>query len=49
MYILGLTIEFVEWFQSFNNEFLDFFFNMISFLGEEYIYICNNGICLLDI
>ncbi len=39
MYILGVTIEFLEWFQSFSNSFLDFFFNMISFLGEEYIYI----------
>ena len=43
MYILGLTIEFVEWFQSFSNGFLDFFFNMISFLGEEYIYIAVMG------
>ena len=39
MYILGFTIEVVEWLQSFQNGFLDFFFNMISFLGEEYIFI----------
>lgn len=39
MNILGISINFVEWFQSFQNEFLDFFFNFISFLGEEYIYI----------
>ena len=43
MYILGLTIEFVEWFQSFSNSFLDFFFNMVSFLGEDYIYITIMG------
>ncbi len=43
MYILGLTIEFVEWFQSFSNGFLDFFFNMISFMGEDYIYITIMG------
>lgn len=43
MYILGFTIEFVEWFQSFSNDFLDFLFNMISFMGEEYIYITIMG------
>lgn len=43
MNILGMTIDFVEWFQSFQNEFLDFFFNMISFLGEEYIFIALMG------
>ena len=43
MYTLGLTIEFVEWFQSFQNGFLDFFFNTISFLGEEYIFIALMG------
>lgn len=43
MYILGMTIDFVEWFQSFQNGFLDFFFNMISFLGEEYIFIVVMG------
>lgn len=34
-----MTIEVVEFFQSLQNGFFDFFFNMISFLGEEYIYI----------
>lgn len=43
MYTLGLTIEFVEWFQSFQNSFFDFFFNTISFLGEEYIFIALMG------
>jgi membrane-associated phospholipid phosphatase len=41
--MLGFTIEFVEWFQSFSNSFLDFFFNMISFIGEDYIYITIMG------
>lgn len=34
-----MTIEVVEFIQSFENGFFDFFFNMISFLGEEYVYI----------
>ena len=34
-----MTIEVVEFFQSFRNGFFDFFFSFISFLGEEYIYI----------
>ncbi len=34
-----MTIEIVEFFQSFQNGFFDLFFNFISFLGEEYIYI----------
>lgn len=34
-----MTIEIVEFIQSLQNGFLDFFFNMISFLGEEYVYI----------
>ena len=44
MYILGMTIEVVEWFQSFQNGFLDFFFNAISFLGEEYVFIAIMGL-----
>lgn len=43
MNILGYTIGFVEWFQSFQNDFLDFFFNAISFIGEQYIYIAVIG------
>lgn len=39
-----MTIEVVEFFQSLQNGFFDFFFNMISFLGEEYIYILILGI-----
>ena len=34
-----MTIQVVEWIQSFQNGFLDLFFNFISFLGEEYVYI----------
>ena len=34
-----MTIDVVEFFQSLRNGFFDFFFNMISFLGEEYVYI----------
>lgn len=34
-----MTIEIVEFMQSWQNGFWDFFFNTISFLGEEYIYI----------
>jgi len=34
-----MTIQVVEFFQSFRNGFFDFFFSFISFLGEEYIYI----------
>ena len=39
-----MTIEVVEFFQSLQNGFFDVFFNMISFLGEEYIYILILGI-----
>lgn len=39
-----MTIEVVEFFQSLQNGFFDLFFNMISFLGEEYIYILILGI-----
>jgi len=39
MNILGFTIGFIEWLQSYQNEFLDFFFNAISFLGEQYVFI----------
>lgn len=39
MYLLGYTINFVEWFQSFSNDFLTFFFNRISSLGEGEMYI----------
>ena len=34
-----MTIQVVEWIQSFQNGFFDVFFNFISFLGEEYVYI----------
>lgn len=34
-----MTIEIVEFIQRFRNGFFDFFFNMISFLGEESIYM----------
>jgi len=34
-----MTIEVVEFFQSLQNGFFDLFFNFISFLGEQYIYI----------
>jgi membrane-associated phospholipid phosphatase len=34
-----MTIEVVEWIQSFQNGVFDVFFNFISFLGEEYVYI----------
>ena len=34
-----MTIEVVEFLQNMQNGFFDFFFNFISFLGEEYIYI----------
>ncbi len=34
-----MTIEIVEFIQSWQNGFWDSFFNTISFLGEEYIYI----------
>lgn len=34
-----MTIEVVEFIQGLQNGFFDFFFNFISFLGEEYIYI----------
>ncbi len=36
---LGYTIEVVKFVQSFHNGFFDFFFNFISFLGEEYVFI----------
>lgn len=39
-----MTIEVVEFLQSMQTGFLDFFFNFISFLGEEYIYILILGI-----
>ena len=39
-----MTIEVVEFFQSLQNGFFDLFFNMISFLGEEYVYILILGI-----
>ncbi len=39
-----MTIEVVEFFQSLQNGFFDFFFNMISFLGEQYVYILILGI-----
>lgn len=34
-----MTIEVVEWIQSSQNGLFDAFFNFISFLGEEYVYI----------
>lgn len=34
-----MTIEVVKFFQSLRSDFLDFFFNGVSFLGEEYVYI----------
>lgn len=34
-----MTIEIVKWIQQFRTEFLDDFFNFISYLGEENIYI----------
>lgn len=34
-----MTIDIVIFFQSLQNGFLDVFFNLISFLGEEYIYM----------
>lgn len=39
-----MTIEIVEFLQSFQNGFFDLFFNFISFLGEEYVYIVVLGI-----
>lgn len=39
-----MTIEVIEFIQSFRNGFFDFFFNAISFVGEEYIYIAILGI-----
>jgi len=39
MYLLGYSIQFIEWLQSYQNDFLDFFFNVISFLGEQYVFI----------
>ena len=44
MYTLGLTINVVEWIQSFQTDFLDFFFIAISFIGEQYVYITVIGI-----
>ena len=44
MYTLGLTINVVEWIQSFQSDFLDFFFIFISFIGEQYVYITVIGI-----
>ncbi len=34
-----MTIEVVAFLQSLQNDFLEFFFQFISFLGEEYVYI----------
>lgn len=34
-----MTIEIIEFLQSFRNVFFDGFFSFISFLGEEYVYI----------
>lgn len=39
-----MSIEVVEFIQSMQNGFFTFFFNMISFLGEEYVYIVLLGI-----
>jgi len=39
-----MTIEVIEFLQSFRNGFFDFIFNTISFLGEEYIYIAILGV-----
>ena len=39
-----MTIEVVEFLQSLQNGFFDFFFNLVSFLGEQYIYILILGI-----
>ena len=39
-----MTIEVVEFIQTLRNGFLDIFFNFISFLGEDYIYILVLGI-----
>ena len=39
-----MTIDIIIWLQSFMNDFWDFFFNFISFLGEEYVYIVILGI-----
>ncbi|AIO18632.1 undecaprenyl pyrophosphate phosphatase [Candidatus Izimaplasma bacterium HR1] len=39
-----MTINVVEFFQSLQSGFFDFFFNMISFLGEQYVYILILGI-----
>lgn len=39
-----MTIEVVEFIQSFQNGFFTFFFGFISFLGEEYVYIVLLGI-----
>lgn len=44
MYTLGLTINVVEWIQSFQTDFLNFFFILISFLGEQFVYITVIGI-----
>ena len=34
-----MTIDVVKFFQSLRSDFFDFFFNSISFIGEEYVYI----------
>ncbi len=34
-----MTVEIVEFLQTFRNGFFDLFFNFISFMGEEYVYI----------
>ena len=39
-----MTIEVIEFIQSFRNGFFDFFFNAVSFVGEEYVYITILGV-----
>lgn len=34
-----MTVEIVEFFHNMQNTFLDYFFNFISFIGEDYVYI----------
>lgn len=34
-----MSIQVVEFFQNSQSAFFDFFFNLVSFLGEEYVYI----------
>ena len=42
--VIILTIDVVIFFQEMRNGFFDFFFNFISFLGEDYVYILIFGI-----